>query len=426
MPRMTKAVPAYRYHRGSGQAVVSINKKVLYLGKWKSAESKAAYDRLIAEWLAARRETTSHTPPASRTVAEVILAYWKHVETYYVKNGQPTGEQGAIKLALRELRKLYGRTHVASFDPGMLQAVQAHLVSRKLALKTVNDAISRIIRMFRWAVVKRLVPSTLPQSLRELSPLKAGRSEAKETQPILPVEDAMVQQTLPFLPPVVRAMVQVQRLSGMRPQEVCDMRLLDIDRSGKVWLYRPETHKTEHKGRERVVALGPKAIAILEPYLAGRAAAATIFSPRQSEALRRAALHAARKVPHGHGNRPGSNLKRHPKRKPGDRYTAGSYRHAVLRGCERAFPLPEEFSIPSSPTLAEAEAKARRARAKEWRKNHRWTPNQLRHALATQVRSSHGLEASRITLGHSAADVTEKHYAEVDLAKLVDVMAIVG
>jgi integrase len=69
--------------------------------------------------------------------------------------------------------------------------------------------------------------------------LKKGRTRAKETEKIRPVSDDLVNAVLPQLTPPRRAMVQVQRLTGMRPCEVVLMRPRDIDRSGKIWVFRP-------------------------------------------------------------------------------------------------------------------------------------------------------------------------------------------
>jgi len=51
MPRLVHATPKYRLHRASGQAIVTIQGKDRYLGRYGSKSSKAEYDRLIAEWL---------------------------------------------------------------------------------------------------------------------------------------------------------------------------------------------------------------------------------------------------------------------------------------------------------------------------------------------------------------------------------------
>ncbi|GHT25827.1 hypothetical protein FACS18942_01820 [Planctomycetales bacterium] len=63
-------------------------------------------------------------------------------------------------------------------------------------------------------------------------------------------------QPLPFLPPVLVAMAQIQRVTAMRSGEVCKMRFCDIEMHDDVWLYHPETHKTSWRGHQRVVVLG--------------------------------------------------------------------------------------------------------------------------------------------------------------------------
>ena len=45
------------------------------------------------------------------------------------------------------------------------------------------------------------------------------------------------------------------QLTGMRVGEVVTMRTGDLDMTGKVWDYRPPTHKMAYKGRERIIPL---------------------------------------------------------------------------------------------------------------------------------------------------------------------------
>jgi integrase len=54
-------------------------------------------------------------------------------------------------------------------------------------------------------------------------------------------------------------MIELQCLSGMRPGEVAIMRGYDLDTSGKLWIYVPGRHKTEHHEKDRRIHLGPKA-----------------------------------------------------------------------------------------------------------------------------------------------------------------------
>jgi site-specific recombinase XerD len=62
---------------------------------------------------------------------------------------------------------------------------------------------------------------------------------------------------------------------------------------------------------------------------------------------------------------------------------------------------------------------------RKWRSDHRWAPNQLRHAAATEVRREFRLEAAQVILGHSQANVTQI-YAERDLALGVEVARAIG
>jgi hypothetical protein len=56
MPKLKEnSVPAYRLHKPSGQAIVMLNGRDRVLGSHGTAESKAEYRRLIAEWLATGR-----------------------------------------------------------------------------------------------------------------------------------------------------------------------------------------------------------------------------------------------------------------------------------------------------------------------------------------------------------------------------------
>ena len=45
----TFRTPSYRYHKPSGQAVVTLNGRDIYLGRYGSPETRAEFDRLLAE-----------------------------------------------------------------------------------------------------------------------------------------------------------------------------------------------------------------------------------------------------------------------------------------------------------------------------------------------------------------------------------------
>jgi integrase len=260
--------------------------------------------------------------------------------------------------------------------------------------KYLNKQVNRIRGMFQWAGSKEIVDPDLPLSLRQLSGLKKGRTRARETARVTTVSDKIIETTIAALPQVVADMVRVQRLTSARPGEVCSLSPSDIDRSGDVWIYRPAEHKTEHFERDRVIAIGPRAQMVLAPYLEGRKPDAFCFSPRESEAQRRAILTAGRKTPRCCGNVPGSNRVAVPLRKANERYTTASCRRAIYRACEK-------LNI------------------------EKWSPNRLRHTASTEIRRRFGIDAARAVDGHGATSTTEI-YAELDLNLAVEVMRQLG
>jgi site-specific recombinase XerC len=86
--------------------------------------------------------------------------------------------------------------------------------------------------------------------------------------------------------------------------------------------------------------------------------------------------------------------------------------------------MPEHLrQIPKR--LPEEERRRLAGLATEWRAEHCWAPNQLRHAAATRIRAAYGIEAARIMLGHASA-VTSEIYAETDQEKAREIAARLG
>ncbi|HEX2474268.1 MAG TPA: site-specific integrase [Lacipirellulaceae bacterium] len=287
MPRLNQSVPKYRKHKASGQAIVEINGRRHYLGPHGTKASRIEYDARITEWLASGRSTSYGVPEHVTSVTELVVDYFEYVRGYYGTG--PNSELHRVRRVLRPLRELYGRTAAVEFGVTQFKALRQKFIEEGLARSFINASMRRVIRMFKWAVAEGRVPPNVPQALAMIPGLKRGKTTARETDPVKPVDDKLVNATLPHLPDVLADMVRVQRFTGCRPAEVCMMRPCDIDRSGDVWEYRPKSHKTQHHGRERVIFIGPQAQGMLLRYLA-RDPEAYCFRPCDSEAKRRAAL----------------------------------------------------------------------------------------------------------------------------------------
>jgi integrase len=392
MPARPQRTPSYRLHKPSGQAVVTLSGRDHYLGPYGTDASRAEYDRLILDWLArGRRPPAPAGQPDDLTISELILAYVTFADGYYVKNGKPTTEPGNIRLALRPLRRLYGDTPAAAFGPRSLKRVRDEMIGSGICRNEVNKRTRHLVRCFRWAASEELLPPGVYEALRTVPGLRRGRTDARESEPVKPVADSDVNAVRPFVSRQVWTLIELQRLTGMRPGEVTAMRTGDVDRTGDDWTYTPSSHKTEHHGKARTIFLGPRAQEVLKPWLRADPDA-PLFQPREAVEERRAALRARRrtKVQPSQQHR----RKRRPKRAPGDCYTTESYGHAIAAACKRA----------GTP---------------------HWNPHQLRHSAATRFRKEFGLDVARALLGHSSPSVTET-YAEVDRETARAVMRRIG
>ena len=212
-----KRIPKYSLHKATGQALVRINSKAIYLGEYGSEESKAKYDRLIAKWLTGEKLSA----PSGLTIARLCLKYVdEHVKSYYVKNGRQTSEVSSIQAALRPLVRRFGRTQVTDFGPMKLKQVRQVMMDRGIVRTSINRNIGRIRRMFKWGVENELVDPAVHTALSALVGLRFGRSPAAEGSPVLPVPDADIDAVKPNVSRQVWAMIQLQLASGMRPGEV--------------------------------------------------------------------------------------------------------------------------------------------------------------------------------------------------------------
>lgn len=404
MARPRNKIPSYLPHPASGQARVRVNGRDTYLGPFGSPESKQAYARFIAENFGDGKPPSMVIPSGEKlSIAALVVKYDDFSRSYYVKNGVPTDERYAIKAAIVPLVRLYGDTPADEFSPKRLKAVREQVIveGRKgkgksktregepLSRKYINYRTACIVRMFKWAVEEELVPVTVYQSLKTVARLRKGRAMGvRESVPVKPVPDEHIPPVLKVVSPQIAAMIRLQLLSGMRPDEVTVMRPCDIDCSGEIWAYRPQTHKTEHHEIDKLILLGPKAQEVLAPWLE-RDVNAYLFSPKE---VWEAKVASRRK--HGKAQRLRRRKRRRAAQPPREHYNDEGYCQAVERACKLA-------GVP------------------------KWTPGRLRHNAGTEVRAKFGAEAAQLVLGHQNLSTTEI-YAEKDRKRYEEIVREIG
>ena len=405
MPRKSGRVPSYRLHKPSGQARVIIDGEHIYLGVFGSPESQEKYARLLAELAVTRQNGNGHKDkpksalplPADPDllVCQLVRQYHDFAKGYFVRDSEPGKECVEIKLAVRPLLTLYATEKARNFGPLALKAVRHLMVDSDLSRGVVNHRVNRIKRLFKWAVSEELIPSSVYEGLRTVGGLLYGRTTARETEPVKPVERQWVDATLPYVSPTVAAMIHLQWLTGMRPGEVVVLRRCCIDMTGDIWIYEPQQHKNRWRNHRRLIPFGPKAQAVLRPFL-DRPETEYLFSPREGEAARNAERRKSRKTPMT-PSQAKRKPKKNPKRAKRERYDTQSYLRAITYGIEQANKSRKD--LPQVPD---------------------WCPLQIRHSRATEIRKQHGLEAAQVALGHKNANITEV-YAERNLALAVQI-----
>lgn len=481
--------PQYRIRKGYTQAIVTLTdaktkkRRDYWLGESNTPESREKYHVLIAAWEANRRCFPDPTDPTSAvtthsfgtrtndlqisekhtsdiepisgmrtfdvqrdtcavegSIIHLMRAYWTWAKTYY----RPQ-EYLTLKIALRVLKQFYGTTPVSEFGPKKLRIVRESMIRGEKegpyprdpwSRSYINHQCRRIRQMFKWAASHELADASIYQALCTMEPLKKGRTVAREGTPIGPVSMEEVDAIRPFISRQVAALIDLQLLTGARGGELLKIRGKDIDTTSDsgVWSYCPQEHKMAYQGKSREILFGPEAQKVLAPFMADRPVSACLFRPSDAVAERIEKLHALRKTPLSCGNSPGTNRVALPQWSAGDYYTSNSYLQAIVRGCDLAFPPPPPLckmmrgngKLETQAEFMERLTRSQKEALKQWKREHRWHPHQLRHTAATNVRKKFGLEAAQLLLGHSSAQVTDAIYAERDSGKLEAIAKQVG
>ncbi|VTR92155.1 catalytic phage domain protein : Site-specific recombinase XerD OS=Singulisphaera acidiphila (strain ATCC BAA-1392 / DSM 18658 / VKM B-2454 / MOB10) GN=Sinac_1635 PE=4 SV=1: Phage_integrase [Gemmata massiliana] len=386
--------PSLRHHKPTEQGVVTVRlasgaRKDLYCGRYGTAAATAEYNRIVG-LLAVNGGVYPHED-TDLTVAEALVRYAHHIDKHYVDlTGAPTGTANDIRVTLGYIKRLFAPLPLIEFGIPQLKLIREAMVADGRVRNQVNRRIGMVRGFAKWCVEEGLVSPVVLEGLRAVRPLALGRSGVKEGERVEPANPVSVEKAIPFLSKPLAAVVRLLRLTGARPSEILLMRPCDLDRSGSVWVLTPARHKGSWRGKPRFVHFGPEAQAVLAPWIEKTGASDEhVFSPARAEAERNAERSVARKT-----KRWPSHMKRNAtKRKGAARTRPIKYRYshlalscAVRRACEKAG--VEAF-----------------------------TPYQLRHLKAVELRERYGLEHVRATLGHSFAAMSD-HYSKAADATL--------
>lgn len=363
----TVKVPVYGLHKPTGQARCYVNGKSVYLGVHGSKESRVRYAEIVAQVVSGQAveiPTAKRNKPVETdsrlTVNELVAAYLSWADGHYLKNGKPTSEIHCLKSAVKPLVDLFGFTACDAFGPVALKAVREQMVGAGWCRKTVNKNTGRLRSVFRWGVENEMVEVATLQRLQAVAPLLSGRTEAHDNPGRKPATDGQIAAVQGLVSPLVWDLVRLQRLTGARAGELLQLTPAKLDRSGDVWLYNVDGHKTVHHGHSRIVTIGRRGQEILSPRLMELSESDLVFPIRRD-----------------------------------------SYTLAIRRACEK-------YNRENPGSMIEV-----------------WSPHQLRHAKARELRERFGLEHVQATLGHAEFSMSER-YAQATLGRAVEAAAVTG
>jgi integrase len=385
--------PSYCFHRATGQAYVTLKrdgrKCVRYLGKWGSPESLTQYESALLESgltlplarLAVQSALSDILPdtqvgsasnesqaPTVRVLYDRFMAW---APTHYrLPTGATSKEVEQFRYTFADVLTHLGHRPTASLAKRDLEMVRDAMVGRGLSRKVVNQRISRIQHVVRWGTEENrtLVPDAVAAVLCLLAPLQAYRTAAPERGPVLGVPSEQVEKVAGAANAVVASMIRLQLLTGFRPGEVRGLRRKMVVQKEGRWVADFGTeHKMAYRRQKRVVPLGDRAMALLQPWLlACPDGDAFVFRPTQQKGSR-------------------GRLQQ---------FTRYGYEHSIKWACKKAGVAP-------------------------------FAPNRIRHTVGEEVRKSHGLEYVQALLGHKNRQSSER-YAPVVEDLAVKVASIRG
>lgn len=394
------SVPKLGRHARTGQGRVRIDGRDYYCGIYGTDDCNTRYRALIAEYMAkgavseparGARRGKSLEGPTVAMIAERYRDDWMRLR----------GEEFCkvqVDPAKTRLVAWFGNLPAAEFGPTHLRefqrraAEQLTVRGRRITFTWLQNRLVRVVRAaFSWAACEELIHEDVSTRLNGTKLLGAGKLGLVRGKRRQLVADDVVEATLPHVAsPMVRAMIQILRLTGMRPSELFRMRRAEVDQSADVWLYCPPRHKTEAHGDVRQVSIGPKAQAIIAPYLMRVGPEDLVFCPRVAVREYRDAQRAKRQSPLtpsqiARGERARAN-EGNGLRRAGEMFTASALNRAVARACKRAGVAA-------------------------------WSPYRLRHTAATSIVAEFGIDVGQAVLGHRSQETT-RIYTHADPAAL--------
>lgn len=250
---------------------------------------------------------------------------------------------------------------------GVNRAGQKFWKKKEWGRYTVNRLVKSFKKILAWGINNGYLSPVFREAVRLYPGITSANPRGLSDSPKrVDCRDSDVTATLPYLSPVIAAMVKVQRGACLRPSEICDLRVGDIvfDESG-IAVVNKEKHKIARTGVHRQISFGLAETSILRQFCEGKEPGDFVFSQRQ---------HLVWYVQRSRKNGKNNNVSEKYLSRFSEGFTTEVYDRNVRRACERA--------KKDNPAI-------------EY-----WTPYQLRHASYSAISAQYGYDVASKVAGH--------------------------
>lgn len=406
-------------------------RREIYLGPWGSQEAQDKYNRIAAEFYGSGSLSEDVQQPDKISLAFLFSQFLEHCDR---KLKDPNDkfdnrELNHFETIIKHVLQIYADLPIKDFNCSAYRNVRQYLCSiapevewrengvyksgknpdgtsrvgqpKKIMTKRpwsknyVLQLMDYLRKILHWGVAHDMVDYAIVEKFKFVEPLK---TDIEELEPRQEVPDVVIQKTLPFMTPTIRDMVIIQRGNGLRPNEICYLRVGNIDRSGEVWKTTKKGKTTWKTGIPLIICFSADERAILERRIANKGADEYVFTPAEAQQERWAISAQNRKTKVQPSQQVRKNKKTSEQKLARFResYTPESYGRAIQY--------------------------AQKAAAKAGVRIPHWTPYQIRHTAVTAVAYEHDRQTAAYLAGHTCLSTTSRYAHEAgkvkeDLAK---------
>lgn len=269
---MQNKLPKVGRH-SSGQARVTLNGHVYYLGEFDSLAAQKAYVDLIERWEANGRRPLepTRTVAQERTLRDLFTAWQAQLDASgrYRKAGRETSARQRIRHTADEFLGRFGDLPANRYSAEHLLLHRDDLETREALTRTgINRKVAVIREGLRWGYERGRIGRDAWLATRELRPLSravAGHRDHKQAKRAPTAQE--IDAVAIAAGPEIGRMLRLHYLLGCRPGELVSMRWCDLDRTlvEGCWTYRvpDEVAKSSHHGKATAYAIPPRAQILL-------------------------------------------------------------------------------------------------------------------------------------------------------------------